>query len=161
MYVSGYSSWFIGGSFDGWDNDFSKNTFVRIVETGAAPAPMMQLPPPSGDPELELLGSYFAPTLTPQNAAQPLHGEPGLTWEENENLPPGLAARVQWSHDLQQWHESGDSDGGLTHTIIIEADGQRRTARVFTEGDPDDGRPPPLLLRVVITPGESPAPLQP
>ena len=154
-------SWFIGGSFDGWDNDFSKNTFVRIVETGAAPAPMMQLPPPSGDPELELLESYFAPTLTPQNAAQPLHGEPGLTWEENENLPPGLAARVQWSHDLQQWHESGDSDGGRTHTIIIEADGQRRTARVFTEGDPDDGRPPPLLLRVVITPGESPAPLQP
>ena len=153
-------SLFIGGSFDGWDNDFSKNTFVRIVETGGVPQPLIQLPPPSDDPGLELLESYFAPTQTPLNAAQPLAGSPGLTWEENENLPPGLVARVQWSHDLQQWHESGDTDRDLSHTIIIEADGPRRTARVLTEGDPGE-RPPPLFLHIVITPGETPALPQP
>lgn len=149
-------SLFVGGSFDGWDDDFSKNTFVRIVESGGAPLPLMQLPPPSDDPALELLESYFAPTATPQNAAQPLRGEPGLTWEENEVLPPGLVARVQWTQDLSAWHESGDTAHGLTHTIIIEADGPHRTARVLTDGDPGE-RPPPLLLRMVITPGESPA----
>lgn len=157
-------SLFVGGSFEGWDNDISKRTLVRIVETGGAPPPLVQVPPPSDDPEMELLDAYFAPSLRPQqNAALPVLDASGigLTWQENEMLPPGLVARVQWSHDLLQWHESGDAADGLTHSIIIEANGQRRTARVLTDGDPGDGRPPPLLLRVVITPGETPALPQP
>jgi hypothetical protein len=149
-------SLFVGGSFDGWDNDFAKNTFVRIVETGAGSPRFIALPPPSDDPTLELLESYFAPAPVPQSAAQPLADGRGLTWEENAPLSPGLVARVQWSHDLEQWHERGDSAGGLTRTIIIEADGQRRIARVLDEGDPDDGRAPPLLLRVVVTRGATP-----
>jgi len=157
-------SWFVGGSFDGWDDDFSKNTFVRIVETGAAPLPGAALPAPSEDPDLELLQSYFAPSLaSPQSPALPVADASGigLTWEENDLLPPGLVARVQWSHDLQQWHESGASADGWTHHILIEADGPRRTARVRTTEAPGTGPPPPLLLRVVITPGATPALPQP
>lgn len=152
---------FVGGSFDGWDDDFSKSTFVRITPAAGSPLALRQVPPPSGDPELELLESYFAASVDPRSAVQPLADGTGATWEESGSLPSGLVARVQWSHDLEQWHESGDSAGGLTHTIVIEADGTHRTARVVTDGTPNDGRPPPLFLRVVITPGETPAMPQP
>ena len=153
-------SFFAGGSFDGWDNDYSKSTFVRIVETGAAPLPAFSLPPPSGEPEMELLEAYFAPTSTPlQNAAQPLAD--GLTWVENDLLPPGLVARVQWSHHLQQWQESGDTADGLTHTIVIEADGARRIARVSTTGIATRSPPPNLFLRLALTAGAASTSMQP
>ncbi len=157
-------SLFVGGSFEGWDNDISKRTLVRISETGASPLPLLAVPPPSGDPEMELLETYFAPSVQPQqSAALPVVDEagPGLSWEENEILPAGLVARVQWSHDLEHWHESGETADGYTHLVVIEAEGQRRTARVLTSRDIDDGRPPPLMLRVVITPGATPVLSQP
>jgi hypothetical protein len=157
-------SLFVGGSFEGWDNDISKRTLVRIVETGASLPPPVAVPPPADDPAMELLEAYFAPSLRPQqSAAIPLPEATGigLTWEENENLPPGMVARVQWSHDLRQWQESGDSADGLTRRILIEADGQRRTARILTDGSAANGGPPPLFLRVAVTPGETQTPAQP
>jgi hypothetical protein len=157
-------SLFVGGSFEGWDNDISKRTLVRIVETGASLPPPVAVPPPADDPAMELLEAYFAPSLLPQqHAAQPLPEATGsgLTWEENQYLPPGMVARVQWSHDLRQWQESGDSADGLTRRILIEADGQRRTARILTDGSAANGGPPPLFLRVAVTPGETQTPAQP
>jgi hypothetical protein len=161
-------SLWVGGSMYGWDDDFTARSLIRIVETGASPPPPEGLFAPPADDATELLEAYFATASgTWQSAATPVSdgGGAGLTWMENAPLPPGLVARVQWSHDLATWHESGDSAGGSTRTIVIEADGQRRTARVFHEGNPDNDRPPPLFLRVVITPGEGaaqpPVPPQP
>jgi hypothetical protein len=140
-----------GGSFGGWDDSFSKRSLVRITP-GAAPSPPSPPPQafiqlPEGDETLDL---FFAPG---QYGTAPSPEEPGLTWRENPTLPPGMVGRVQWSHDLTQWHESGDTVDGVTRSMAIYADDTERRAMVETSGPPPDP-PPPLFLRLVVTPGE-------
>lgn len=140
-----------GGSFSGWDNSFSKRSLVRIsAGVGAAPPPQALAQPPEMDETLEL---YFA---AGSYGIAPLAEGTGLTWQENPALPPGMVARVQWSHDLADWHESGDSADGVTRSVLIYADESERRAVVLTDGSPPDP-PPPLFLRLAVTPGESPA----
>jgi hypothetical protein len=66
-----------------------------------------------------------------------------------------MVARVQWSHDLTGWHESGATADGLTRVITIAADGARRIAAIETTGTAP--RPLPLYLRLAVTSGEPPA----
>jgi hypothetical protein len=138
-----------GGSFGGWDDSFSKRSLVRITAGAAAPPPQAFVQPPETDETLDL---FFAPGST---GTLPLPDAPGLTWRENPALPPGMVGRVQWSHDLAGWHESGGSADGVTRTIIIFADDTARRAEVTTAGPIDPSRP--LFLRLAVTPGEPPA----
>jgi hypothetical protein len=146
---------FIGGSFNGWDDDFTKRSLVRIL-SGASGAP---LPPPAGDmasdEAAEALADYFAPSRSgSRGAVQPLaSGEGfGLAWEENPGLPHGMVARVQWSSDMISWKESGQAEPDGTWLIAIGAEGARRTARLARAGlTPSNTH---VFLRVVVTPGE-------
>jgi hypothetical protein len=108
-------------------------------------------PAPVDDPAADLAASYFAvngdgqplrpqPLLTPEG--------PALSWQIRPGAPPGTVERVQWSHDLQSWHESGESVDGTTRTIRIKADGTERTACVDTSGDTTAR---PLFLRVLVS----------
>ena len=106
-----------------------------------------------------LLADFFTPAGRPLRAsAVPSQDALGasLTWEELSPRPPGMVARVQWSHDPAFWQESGGTADGLTRTIVIQADGSRRTAHVLTEPAVPAGPALPLFLRVVVTAGELP-----
>jgi hypothetical protein len=150
----------IGGSFNGWDNDYSKRSLVRIVP-GAAGAPPPSTVAAASDAATDLLADYFAPSRSGSlGMVRPLAigGGCGLTWDENPGLPHGMVARVQWSPDLIAWRESGDTDPDGTWLISIGAAGTRRTARLARTGLPSAQAQ--IFLRVVVTPGEnSPAKL--
>lgn len=144
----------VGGSFTGWDDDCSKRSLVLISGSGGSPMPAPVYGPaqePEGGAE-EFLAGYLAPQDF--GGGQPLAGQPGLVWEEHLDVPAHAAARVQWSHDLKSWHESGASVDGVTRTVIISAEGPRRTAIVSSAGDWSG----PLYLRLAIETGREAQP---
>jgi hypothetical protein len=64
-------SLFVGGSFEGWDNDISKRTLVRILEAKASPLPLAATPL-SGEPGAAGPAAELAPApLPPENAGLP------------------------------------------------------------------------------------------
>jgi hypothetical protein len=136
----------IGGSFNGWDDDFNKRSLIAVTP-GASPPPPPAALLAHGDDE-DLLADYFAPAASVSPA-------PGyaLTWEENAALPQGMVSRVQWSADLSAWHESGEAVDGITRSVTISANGTHRIAQVISD-PPDPGGS--LFLRIVITAGENP-----
>lgn len=142
----------VGGSFTGWDNVFTKRGLVKIVPSPGGPSFVIAPPPPPEETD-DLFLSYFGAGTNWNSPAQPLPAVegPGLTWTESqaEQRP---VARVQWSTDLVHWRESGDAADGVTRTIIIEADGDQRTARIT----PAAAR---IYFRLVLTAGEPPAAL--
>ena len=83
----------------------------------------------------------------------PPEAGPGLAWQENRNLPRGMVARVQWSSDLTEWHESGDAVDDTSWTVTIRAEGQRRVAHLISDRD---GLPvAEIFLRLLVTPGQN------
>lgn len=133
---------FVGGSFNGWDGDFNKRSLVQI--SGATSLMAAALPPPDAS---ELLADYFAPSASGLLTPLPDHQ---LRWIENNALPTGMVARVQWSANLASWHESGETADGVTAFVGIAADGPVRTARIQSE------QPLPLVfMRVIVTAGEN------
>ncbi len=149
--ASGNGVW-VGGSFITWDGSPSKRTLVRITGTAAAAPQPAFFPAPVDDPAADLAASYFAIN----EDGQPLRPEPLLTpegqalsWQIRPGAPPGTVERVQWSHDLQSWHESGESADGTTRTIRIKADGTWRTACVDTSSSIAAAHP--LFLRVLVS----------
>lgn len=134
---------FVGGSFNSWDNDVNKRSLLQI--TGSSP-PLIVVPPPGGGSEL--LADYFAPTV-----GSPLTPLPDykLQWTENTVLPAGMVARVQWSANLNAWHESGETADGVHVLISIAADGPIRTAQIL-----NDQPLPTVFLRIVVTGGGNP-----
>ena len=146
---------FIGGSFNGWDDDDSKRSLVSIAPD-AASAPFPSAIPAVPDGTEEILADYFAPSgSNPVGLATPLaavEGQ-GLVWEENPGLPRGMVARVQWSSDLIAWRESGQSVEGAKWSCAIRAEGTRRTARWMNEGSVPG--PNHVFFRVVVTPSEN------
>jgi hypothetical protein len=142
----GGGGFLIGGSFNGWDDDFNKRSLISVTASGSpAPPPSPLIAPGDGE---DLLADYFAPS----GSATPAPGRT-LTWEENAGLPQGMVARVQWSTDLTAWHESGETVSGITRFVSISAEDNRRTAQILSD-PPDPGGN--LYLRIVITAGENP-----
>ena len=75
----------VGGSFEGWDNDISKRTLVRIVETKASPMALAAVPQ-AGDPGAGLPQAGLAPALLPpQDAGLPA---PGAAVNSLAGTPP-------------------------------------------------------------------------
>jgi hypothetical protein len=137
----------VGGSFTGWDNVFTKRTLVRILPSGGGPS-LLTAPPPPPEETDDLFLDYFGPGTNWNCPAEPVEG-PGITWTEGQNQGRPVA-RVQWSTDLVNWQESGDTADGVTRTITIEAQGERRTAWI-------DPAPARVYFRLILTAGTAPA----
>jgi len=143
----------VGGSFTGWDNVFTKRGLVKIVPSGGGPS--FIIPPADPPPEdtSDLYLSYFGAGTNWASPAQalPAASGPGLIWTETQAEHRSVA-RVQWSTDLVQWHESGDSADGVVRTIAIEAAGGTRIARITPAAAQ-------IFFRLALTAGEPPAAL--
>jgi hypothetical protein len=68
---------------------------------------------------------------------------PRLTWTEAGRG----TVRVQWSHDLLSWWESGDEVDGVTRTVTVTAAGPQRQATLSSSTNEAS----PVFLRLVVT----------
>ncbi|WP_035604535.1 delta-60 repeat domain-containing protein [Haloferula sp. BvORR071] len=142
----------VGGSFTGWDNVFTKRGLIKISPSGGGPS-LLTMPPPPPEETSDLYLAYFGSGtnwLCPAQPLPPVEG-PGIEWTESQ-VEGRPVARVQWSTDLQQWHESGDTADGITRMITIEAQGDLRIARITPA-------PQHVYFRLILTAGEPPAAL--
>lgn len=145
---------FVGGSFTGWDDVFTKRGLVRItLPLGIPSSPAMERAADPPEETSDIFLSHFGAGtnwLSPAESLLPSEGK-GIAWTESNN-GSRTVARVQWSTDLVSWHESGDDAEGVARTIIISADGDHRTARIHPE-------PERVYFRLAVVAGETPAPL--